>query len=384
MSVAVVYLARLAEGIEPIRRFAESYRKHPAGAAHSLIVVYKGASSSWQRRRTENGFANIPHTALHVPDDIGFDIHAYRYAAERVNHDLCLFLNTFSVPLAANWLAKLTAPLDDPAVAIVGATGSFESLRDSSLAIHKIAYLLARQGPDLATREYVCYFTTWRRRLLNRAIWIASAILKGPMSDDQVRDYWARKWLKVTLPGGPFERVQRFPPFPNPHVRSNAFVIRRRDFLEWSDSVAADKIACCEFESGWSGMSRRAIERAQRFLIVGANGSAYDVDAWPDSGTFRNVHQHNLLFEDNQTRSYNRMSPRMKELHRWMSWGRFSVSPPTVRLLDIEFPSQTLVSETLRLYADNAVRYNDRVHVDVSVAAAESGGRSGDRAAAVR
>src|SRR4029079_5529998 len=41
MSVAVVYLARLTEGLAPIRTFVDSYRRHPAGIDHRLVIVFK-------------------------------------------------------------------------------------------------------------------------------------------------------------------------------------------------------------------------------------------------------------------------------------------------------------------------------------------------------
>ncbi len=40
--LAVVYLARGANGPEPLRHFLASYRDHPAGADHDLYVAFKG------------------------------------------------------------------------------------------------------------------------------------------------------------------------------------------------------------------------------------------------------------------------------------------------------------------------------------------------------
>ncbi len=40
--VAVVYLVRAAEGVKPVKRFVETYRKYRAGCLHDLVVAFKG------------------------------------------------------------------------------------------------------------------------------------------------------------------------------------------------------------------------------------------------------------------------------------------------------------------------------------------------------
>ena len=52
MDTAVVYLARRKEGLEPLRRFVDTYGKTAAGVPHDLIVIYKGFEWSPQAPRT--------------------------------------------------------------------------------------------------------------------------------------------------------------------------------------------------------------------------------------------------------------------------------------------------------------------------------------------
>jgi hypothetical protein len=144
-AIAVVYLARYAEGAEPLRRFIESYQRHPAGADHDLIVVFKGC------RDREVGvqpglFQRVKHVAIHMADE-GFDLGAYRFAARSLNHELICCLNTFVEIEANDWLRKLQSYATNPNVGIVGSTASFESVRDSMKGMSKAVWFAARGAP---------------------------------------------------------------------------------------------------------------------------------------------------------------------------------------------------------------------------------------------
>ncbi|EIG62334.1 hypothetical protein Bra1253DRAFT_07251 [Bradyrhizobium sp. WSM1253] len=40
--IAVVYLARCAEGVARVSKFIDSYKRRPVGIAHDLVIVWKG------------------------------------------------------------------------------------------------------------------------------------------------------------------------------------------------------------------------------------------------------------------------------------------------------------------------------------------------------
>lgn len=119
----------------------------------------------------------------------------------------------------------------------------------------------------------------------------------------------------------PFLR-SRYPPFPNPHVRTNAFMLRRDLMLEldWPPG-AGGKRRALELESGFRGVTRQVQARGLRTLVVGRDGRAYAPAEWPNSCTFRSGTQENLLVADNRTRQYdNAPGPRRSELARF-AWG---------------------------------------------------------------
>jgi hypothetical protein len=118
----------------------------------------------------------------------------------------------------------------------------------------------------------------------------------------------------------PFLRCY-FDPAPNPHVRTNAFmlpleVLRR---LEWP--LVRRKWHALQLESGRRSITRQVTERGLEALVVGRDGRGYRADEWPQSGTFRSGDQGNLLVADNRTRQYAEADPAFRRLLADYAWG---------------------------------------------------------------
>ncbi|GAC1438825.1 MAG: hypothetical protein NVSMB51_15480 [Solirubrobacteraceae bacterium] len=108
-----------------------------------------------------------------------------------------------------------------------------------------------------------------------------------------------------------------FPPFPNPHLRTSAFGLRRATLERLRWPAPRTKQAALRLESGRRSLTRQAGEA----LVVGRDGRRFAWRDWPTSGTFRSSGQENLLVADNRTRQYDDASPaRRTELAR-MAWG---------------------------------------------------------------
>ena len=56
---------------------------------------------------------------------------------------------------------------------------------------------------------------------------------------DAGEEAFATHWDTVTRPGGPLEHVPDFPYFPNPHIRTNGFLVNRHAFLEQTAALEA-------------------------------------------------------------------------------------------------------------------------------------------------
>lgn len=228
------------------RRFLASYRGHPAGLAHDLVVITKGFDDPGRQAAAEAEFDGLAARVLRVADD-GYDLGAYREAARALDHERVCFLNGHSEILSPDWLLKLALNLDRPGIGMVGCTGSFERLR------------------------------------LDR----------------------------------------RFGPFPNVHLRSNAFLLARELFLRViGDRPVRGKLDAFLIESGPESLTRGVLACGLQALIVGADGRGYPPPLWPRSRTFRLGPGDNLLVGDNQTRLFAAMPWKTKVFMARVTWGR--------------------------------------------------------------
>lgn len=321
--LAVVYLARHAEGKGPVTNFIESFERHPPGIAHDCVVVRKGfpPGESTLDKVLKRAF---PHF-ISVSDD-GFDINAYAKAAAQLPHTRVVFLNTFSEITSDNWLRKLHSAFADPAVGIAGATGSYESLLSSMKHVQKGWWLFQNEGipkPAGLRRLFRAIRTRLPKRLATRLV--ATAIsyfaVRSSRHDCTLDDKFEAYWANEIGPGGALARLNDMAPFPNPHIRTNAFMIERQVFLDVLPESIETKNDSYLFESGPDGLTQRILQRGLKIVVVGADGRVYGMEEWAESGTFRLGGQRNLLVKDNQTRAFQNMNAAGQGTFTRMTWG---------------------------------------------------------------
>lgn len=255
--------------------FFGAYRAHPAGRPHELIVACKGWRSEADLDHVRRLAAGAGGKILELPDE-GFDWGTYFRVAGSVGHEWICCLNTHSRPRAEGWLDSLVNAADAPGVGAAAATGSWGSIAP-----------FPRPEPDLG----------------------------------QLALYPARLALFAM---GTIRGLSEFPLYPNPHLRSNAFVIRRERLLEFAGGhrIPIEKRDTHRLESSRRGLTRYLASHGLGVVVAGADGRSYPPDRWVESATFRVPGQPNLLIEDNQTDFYTLADRfRRRRLER-ASWGR--------------------------------------------------------------
>jgi hypothetical protein len=245
----LVYLAWTPYGIEPAERFLGSYRAHPAGAEHRLLLVLAGPDGDRQPWR--RAFAPVRHEVLERGE--GMDLDHYRAAVDRVAAERYCFVNTVSVVLADGWLGQLERALLAPGVGMVATTGSHES---------------------------------------------PNAIRPGPLR----------------------RRRRGYESFPNPHLRTNGFALRRELLLALDWPVGLTREETVALEGGSRSLTRQVRERGLATLVVGRDGVAYPPESWRESATFRSGEQRNLLLADNRTRHYQEGGRLTRRGLAWLAW----------------------------------------------------------------
>jgi hypothetical protein len=319
--LAVVYLARYAEGPKPIHAFIKSYEQHRAGTAHDLVVLRKGTPDA----AIDRTLAPYLSFGISLPDE-GVDMTAYALAAARLPHRLIVFLNSFSEIASDDWLAKLRSAYEEHGIGIAGATGSYESPR-SSMRRLKRGLFLAQRKFSLSPTYFRGAFQFVRRilpkhfsrylvnKMISRITASAGNSTDAPDADFEV--FWARE----TRAEGRYEFLQAMPDYPNPHLRTNGFIIDRHLFLESRPSNVVTKESAYLYECGPNSLTRKILSNGKKAVVVGRDGMCYDVEAWPQSRTFRLQDQANLLIHDNQTRAFEAMNRSEREAFSAMTWG---------------------------------------------------------------
>lgn len=123
---------------------------------------------------------------------------------------------------------------------------------------------------------------------------------------------------------GPLRRLRPgHPPFPNPHLRTNGFAMRRELILDLEWPTGVDKLGAVALEGGYESLTRQVQERGFAAMVVGRDGVAYPRERWRESQTFRSGEQANLLLADNRTRHYQDGGFLVRRGLAWLAWQRW-------------------------------------------------------------
>ncbi len=108
--------------------------------------------------------------------------------------------------------------------------------------------------------------------------------------------------------------------FPNPHIRTNAFCMRRELFLELVDHEPETKDRAGRIEAGPNSITRQVLAKGLRAVVVSSNGTA-DIEWSRPLAAFRWGDQAGLLVADNRTDHYANGSPPERDFLQRLAWG---------------------------------------------------------------
>jgi hypothetical protein len=270
----VIHLVWRGAGFESFRTFLASYAQYPAGEDHELVILFNGFRTE-ELELHRALLEKSKHRELITPRPM-LDIAAYFWAAEQCTGRFVGFLNSYSTLLADNWLRRLVDQVRLPRVGAAGATGTWESV-----------------------------YTAYAKRIER---------LGGPRSPAD----WPRHLYRLL-------RLRRyraqFNPMPNPHLRSNAFLIERERWLQLHRPPLVTKAQTLQFENGKQSMSGQLLSAGLQLYVVDRDGNAYAPEEWPRSQTYRRGKQEKLLVADNRTRQYEEADEIGKRYLEEISWG---------------------------------------------------------------
>jgi hypothetical protein len=301
--LCLVHLVRRGGSQESLRTFITSYRNHDPGVSHCVVLLLKGFRSSEEARPYSQIAGSLVDDTVHVSDS-GFDLTAYANVALRLGcRELC-FLNSNSAILHSGWLAMLQSALTAD-VGIVGATGSWNSSLSVSRYFLHLPSAYSKLFPDRA----------WLQAQLDtlQGIESASGVPAGS------------RWSRLAAIGGRHLTTAytqfAFRPFPAPHIRTNAFLIRADVMSRLKVWPMHWKPQAWRLESGRGGITSQIEHMGLRALVVGRDSVSYQPDDWHRSATFWQDDQQNLLVADNQTNAYRDGDVDRRSLLSRLAWG---------------------------------------------------------------
>ena len=270
--VCVAHLVWGPLGVTYLERFLESYFAYDAACPHDLIVVLNNVDNR-TRTRCAAILRGVEHRTF-VPARTVMDLEAYRLVMGTFAADAYCFLNSYSRILGPSWLSHYISALQRPEIGLVGATGSYRSMRD---------------------------FSPWRVGE------VALPPLKRAALDFRAK----RRALRVRW---------QFPAAPSPFVRTNGFAIRAATIplLAWPE--CRSKWDTWRWEMGRDGLTARVRRVGLRCVIIDRSGCVYDMAEWPKSHTFWSGSQGGLLIADNRSDEYDSASDQHRACLARANW----------------------------------------------------------------
>lgn len=338
-NIAVVFLAWApTSDLQGLIPFFNSYRKFPAGVDHDLIILRKGGATTPEAKRALELLMSYKDVIFIDVEDTGFDIQPYLSITDRLETEFVCFLNNYSEIRAADWLLKLNSPFADPKVGITGATASYESIKTTLSCANKAIWLTKNRPETRSELESVfpgilidvpsidVQAATGDGNLFDRSI---------DAFDDELSFRYA--WASGNQYTSDAADYRPFRSFPNPHIRTNGFMMRREVLAELHVRIDNSKLQTWLFESGPEGLPVRLARNGLSSILVGADGRKFGVERWAESETFRLGDQTNVLIADNQVREFEQAPTVIKRQRSIQSWGEYNQSVPEA-LIRMGFP----------------------------------------------
>lgn len=249
----VVYLISIYDDRHNLENFIKHYKLFKSGYEHELLICFKNFDKNDPIFNIE-GLDNLNFIKYEDYNDYNdYDWGSYLRISNSYSDRIIFFMNCHSYPIVDNWLKKFVLNYNDNF--ILGPSGSYES--------------------------------------------ITSSWFKGNFSNN---------FLYSIIYG--FLNLKNFPLYPNPHLRSNCFMISAKNYknLILNQKFKYKKIGTWLNESGRNGMTKQAKKLKMQVFVVNSDGKKFEVSNWIFSKTYAMDNQDKLIISDKFSRVYEKGS----------------------------------------------------------------------------
>jgi hypothetical protein len=295
--LSVVFLMWIPYGIDHLLSFIDSYLLFPAGVEHDLIIIFNGYQDEENLVDYHQLLVsrNVRYSFLTL--EKGQDIFAYRWTAQQLSSTYVLFFNTYSQLLNKNWGLYYLQAISNEDVGCVAATGSWQS--KSGYGFNRIKWIFSKKEdivenlPFYEKKKVVLPFFSF---YLPQRLALLAAFFKS------------------------LTNIFHFPFFPNPHLRTNAFIVNRVFWLNLEFNSLKKKKDAYLMESGRNSFTRQILRKQKKVLVINKYGDLFEPEDWITSKTLWYSNQENLLVNDNFTMLYSTQSKTTRHIMTKFLW----------------------------------------------------------------
>jgi hypothetical protein len=296
LAIVVYFIRKEDEDSEKrFSRFFESYKKYPAGYEHKLVIIRKGFQDyekEW--KQWERQLDGISFELRSYPDEHFFFGYIRLVMEDYPDHYILSCVSSSEI-LVDNWLYLFMKHARNNR--ILGHCGCYQSVAGDEIS-H-------------ATKDGIKKIISKIRRLISFKYSIKQMLINR-RNNNKLKLYASELYY----------------PFPNPYLRTSVFMVPPRllSAIYWPtvDSIQT-KYDDYLFESSKYGLSVQALYMGYDLLVVGRDGTAYNIPEWKFSGTFRSKGQYNLIIGDHYTADYNSASLEQKKIFEDLTYGKANI-----------------------------------------------------------
>ena len=263
--IIVIYLSSKYVDAKFLSKFVYKYKKHKSGYRHKLIICFKNLLEDELKKRLKK-LKNIKCEIFIDPSNKNdHEWGSIKRICEINKKKYIFFLNDYSYPVCNNWLKIITGKIKFNR--IIGCSASNSSHLSNAFYRHK-------------NDSYLSAIIT----ILKYLIFV--------------------------------------PRFPNPHIRTNGFLIHAKNYLEFIQNKKIDsKFESSLLESGNNSFTNYFIKKGFEVVVVNNKNKIFYKDEWKSSETFSFRNQSGIIISDNQIRKYFKLDKKNKLKNSYKCWG---------------------------------------------------------------
>ena len=265
--IIACYLCSPYASMNAIKNFVKFYKRYKSGIKHKLIICFKNFEKKKIKFIQDQYFSNIKYIPFIDPETKNdFDFGSYLRVARKYPKSRFFFMNSYSYPIANKWLYKINHKFKKKT--IIAPSGSYQSLS---------------------------YNARFRNEGDNYFVFVYKII----------------------------RFLIHFKNFPNPHLRTSAFYITARDFINFmKGKKISSKFDAWKLESGRFGLSEYFKKKNYKLFIANSKGEIFSESNWRDSNTYAINNQKFSIIWDKHTQKFSKLTKKQKRKFQLTVWGK--------------------------------------------------------------